>query len=287
MFGSVEVKDMKRIKYALPALMLLVVWCVGGIFRADEKNSDYRIVVMGDSIIGQVRDDTSVTGIMEGILQEKVFNGAFGGSNMSRMDHSRSLAFNADGLSMVALALAIGYDDFRVQRNVKLSIYGNGTEYFAKTLEALTSIDFRQVEVLFIEHGANDYNLGIPLSNEEAPYDEYTFGGALRTVLETLRGRFLRLRIVLVTPAYIWRTDMGLTCEEWFSGYGYLEDYVNLEIQIAGEYDIEVIDNYHDFLPNEEWDDWRLYSTDGLHLNEAGREKMARRLTDFLQGRDY
>lgn len=284
---------MKKLIYGLLALVILIGWCGSSFLPAwkrdllGEEKSVYKIVCLGDSIFGQIRGETSITHIMEEILQEKIFNGAFGGSNMSRLDNSRSLAYPTDGLSMAALAQAIGYDDFRVQRNVKIEAYGNGTEYFGETLEMLSGIDFQQVEVLFIEHGANDYHAEIPLINSADVYDTYTFGGALRMIIETLRERFPSLRIILVTPTYSWSERLQLTCEEWNTGHGYLEDYVNLEIQIAEEYGIEVIDNYHDFYPHEEWEDLRIYTTDGLHPNEAGREKIARRLADYLLESGY
>ena len=46
--------------------------------------------------------------------------------------------------------------------------------------------------------------------------------------------------------------------------------------------DVEVIDIYHDYYPHDNWDDLYLYTDDGLHPNEAGREKIAQTLADYL-----
>ena len=73
------------------------------------------------------------------------------------------------------------------------------------------------------------------------------------------------------------------TCETEDFGGGPLEDYVNAEIALARELDLEVIDLYHDFFPHEEWEDWRLYSKDGLHPNEAGREKIVLEIAEYLK----
>ena len=61
-----------------------------------------------------------------------------------------------------------------------------------------------------------------------------------------------------------------------------LEDYVNAEIGLCQALDVEVIDIYHDYYPHDNWDDLYLYTDDGLHPNEAGREKIAQTLADYL-----
>jgi len=58
---------------------------------------------------------------------------------------------------------------------------------------------------------------------------------------------------------------------------------VNAEIAAAEELGIEIIDIYHDLYPHEEWEDWMLYSVDGLHPNEAGRVLLAQVITDYFR----
>ena len=45
---------------------------------------------------------------------------------------------------------------------------------------------------------------------------------------------------------------------------------------------VEVIDIYHDYYPHDTWDDLYLYTDDGLHPNEAGREKIAQTIAERL-----
>ena len=54
------------------------------------------------------------------------------------------------------------------------------------------------------------------------------------------------------------------------------------ELRAAEELDIEIIDVFHDFSPHEKWEDKDLYMTDGIHPNEAGRERMARIIAEEL-----
>ena len=99
---------------------------------------------------------------------------------------------------------------------------------------------------------------------------------------EELREAYPDLRIIFITPPYTWYTVPEVTCEEYDLGGGVLEDYVNAEIGICEALDVEVIDIYHDYYPHDNWDDLYLYTDDGLHPNEAGREKIAQTLADYL-----
>lgn len=246
-----------------------------------------RIVLFGDSIMGECRDETSVSALLSEQLGETVFNGALGGTCMGRQDESRRLAFTKDSMSMQSLSQSIVTDDFGVQQTVR--IRENATEYFDRTIDALDRMDFYDVDILFISHGINDYHAGIPIDNEEDPYDVYTFNGALRSVIGSIQKKYPHIRIILITPLYSWypyHEIPELTCEEYDLGGGILEDYVEAEILTARSMGVEIIDLYHDFLPHEQWSDWEKYSRDGLHPNEAGRSLIAARIYEYLTDTD-
>ena len=61
---------------------------------------------------------------------------------------------------------------------------------------------------------------------------------------------------------------------------------MRLEQQIGQEEQIEVLDLYHDFLPNDTWEDWQRYTIDGVHPNEAGRQLIADRIVQYLKGEE-
>ena len=275
----------KEIAYWLAALFLFGLFL--GIFfantRGQEQREEFRVVMLGDSIFGQVRDETSVAAVLSELLNQPVFNGALGGTAMGRQDRDMRLADAKDSLSMEALARAIAWKDFGVQQTAR--IRESGTEHFAATIDELTTIDFEQVELLLIGHGINDYHSGMPIYNEKNTYDGYTFSGALRSALETLQEKYPEMRIVVVTPTYSWYVyyeEKDVTCEVNDLGGGILEDYVKAQIQVAEEMGVEVIDLYHDFYPHDEWSDWERYTTDGVHPNEEGRRLIAEKIYEYL-----
>lgn len=278
---SVKMRQGLRKKFIYGVIALVLFVGTAALFRLwrHQEKDVYDVVLLGDSILGQVRDETSVAALLSEKLGKSVYNGAFGGTNMAKMEADRSMSPKKGMLSMGELALAIGYDDFGVQQTLR--IRENGTDYFAQTVDELEQIDFSQVKLLVIQHGMNDYLDGVELYNEEDPYDNYSFTGALRTALKTLTKRYPDMRIILATPTYCWKLDVEQTCEEWDAGAGVLEDYVAAEWYVAKEFGVEVVDLYHDFYTHDAWEDWQINTLDGVHPNEAGRNMIAQRLADY------
>lgn len=252
-------------------------------FRSRAEKIDYRqidVVVFGDSVFADIGELDSVPVRLPEALGKSVFNVALGGTCMARLETDRRLDYSKGSLSMVGLAKSVWGRDFGVQQSAK--IRESNAEYFPGIIEGLVTIDFDQVEVILIQQGVNDYHAGIQIENPEDPYDEYTFIGALRTSLEALMRANPDFRIVLVTPAYAWYPGLGQTCEEADQGGGILGDYVDAELALAEEMGIETVDLYHDFFPHESWEEMTLYTLDGIHLNEAGREKVVQAIADVL-----
>ncbi len=239
-----------------------------------------QIVTFGDSVFGETRDETAVPARLQELLGKSVYNAAMGGTCMGRTGDDRRMDYAKGSLSMAGLAKAVLAQDFAVQQSLR--IRENKTEYFREVLNSLEMMDFSQVEMVLIQHGINDYHAAIPIENPEDLYDEYTYLGALRSAVRDLRRVNPDIRIVLVTPTYTWYIYTGLTCEEADQGSGVLEDYVDAQFRAGEELGLEVIDVYHDFYPHEKWEDKDLYTRDGLHPNEAGREKLARRIAQAL-----
>lgn len=267
---------------AVAALLSLVLFL--HIFKAVQGHSERQeaeIVVFGDSIFGEVRDETAVPAQLETLLNRKVYNAAFGGTCAARIEQDKPLDYMRGTFSLAALVKAVEADDFGVQQSVIMR--ESNTVYYAETIDGLEKLDFSKVDIFLIEQGLNDYQAGVPIDNSDNPYDEHTFLGALRVAVNSLKKVDPEARIIIVTPVFAWYTSTRVTCETADYGGGILEDYVNAEISLARELGIEVIDVYHDLFPHTKWEDWEVYSRDGMHLNEAGREKMAQRIAEHLR----
>lgn len=248
--------------------------------RKGGKTYSPQIVVLGDSICGQVRDESSVSEQLSVLLGEEVYNGALGGTCFSRIDTEGRIAYTKDSLSFAAISQAAALDDFGTQQAT--IVRESATEYFPEVVDTLEEIDFSEVEILLVQYGVNDYHEGVPLDNPENLYDEHTFGGALRSALSVWQDAYPELRVILLTSTYSWYEYTRETCEEKDEGGGILEDYVNKEIQVAEEMNVEILDLYHDFYPHETWEDRMIYTRDGLHPNENGRRLLAETVAAYL-----
>lgn len=271
-----------KIAYGLIAVAVFVVLLV--LTFPDRQSTltrtHYPVVIMGDSIMGQSRGETSVAEQLEGLLDVPVYNGAFGGTCLSVQEDSKT-NYTADLMNMVGLSKAIVADDFGVQQTARSR--REITDYYAPVVDEMECVDFDRVEVLVLAFGVNDYHAGVALDNASYPMDETTFGGALRSVISTLQGKYPDMRIVLATPTYAWYRGKNLTCEEYERGGLYLEEYVTKELAIAEEMGVEVVDLYHDVYPHEKWEDWEIYTEDGLHPNESGRALLAELLAGQIK----
>lgn len=278
-----EEEGRRKIIYGIISAALFAVLFLAS-FRIRESSAESRyaeIVVFGDSVFGEIRDETAVPARLQRLLGKSVYNGAFGGTCAARTEPERRLDYTKDTFSLVGLAKSVYAGDFGVQQSIIMR--ESNAEYFGETIDGLDSLDFSKVEIFVIQHGINDYHAGTPIENEEQPYDERTFLGALRTAVDALRKVRPEARILLVTPLYTWYPSQGLTCEEADYGGGILADYVNAELELAEKLGLEVVDVYHNFYPHDKWEDWGLYSRDGMHPNDAGRQILAEEIAKRLQ----
>lgn len=243
------------------------------------------IVVLGDSIFGLIRDETSIPARLQALTGKTVYNAALGGTSAARRSSDSRMNCPKDSFTLAGLAKAIQAEDFGVQHSI--TIRESNTECYPEVIDGLETVDFSRVETVIILQGINDYHAGIPIENPEDPYDEYTFLGALRSSLDALKKTNPGLRVMWLTPTYTWYIAAGETCEEADQGGGKLSDYVEAQLRTAQEMGVEIIDVYHDFYPHDNWEDWELYTFDGIHPNEEGRELLAQRIVAALEGRAW
>lgn len=278
----------KKKKQQIISCMIISVVLFAALFlvsfrtRADVPGRQpVEIVIFGDSMIGEVRDERSIPALLREELGKNVYNGAFSGTCAARIEPQDRLDYARDMYSLAELSRSAYSGDFGVQRSIVMK--ESNTELFAEALDGLDGIDFKRVDVIVIQQGLNDYHAGVPIENPEAPYDDRTFLGTLRTAVSLFRKANPAVRIVLLSPGYAWYLERGQTCEELNFGGGVLEDYVNAELRLSEELDLEFIDVYHDLYSHGEWEDWRIYTREGLHPNDDGRRAIANRLAEQLR----
>ena len=157
----------RKITYVIISLLLICACLWGYVKITEVPKRQLDILFLGDSLIGQYRDETSIPYLVEEELGMSVFNGAFGGTSLAKLNLEDKSTFQKDGLTLVSLARAISFDDFGVQQSVY--IREAATEHFGQVVDELEQIDLQNLKYLIIEYGTNDYFAGVQLENPENP----------------------------------------------------------------------------------------------------------------------
>ena len=293
-YGQCEVGEMRNFmkKAALWMISLLaagvIVWICADGFSLFASKKAPEIVLLGDSIVGTPVDGVDFAECLEQAVGMTVQNGGFGGTCAS-YDIEHAYPADVSGqLSLAQISRAIAAGDFSVQLAQTaygeryFDVFGQALEYFPGRVEELEQVDFKGVKYLVIEHGTNDYNKGVLVDNATDQYDETTFAGALRTSIERLQKAYPDLQILLMTPTWccIIKDTASYPCDETDWGGGYLEVYAEAELLVAKEYDLPILDNYHESGIGR--DTMAQFLHDGIHLSLSGQQLLAKKLADFI-----
>lgn len=274
-----------KIIYGLSGFLVMLAALPILLCPTQRRDLQAELLFLGDSIVGQCRDETGIPVLTAIELGSSVINGAFGGSTMSLRNLDGRDAYYHDSLSFSRLARAVATEDFGSQQTIRTKNYV--TMHFKNVIDQLDIVDFSTIKVVFISYGMNDYTTGSAVVNPLDPRDPYTVEGAMRTGIYFLQKAYPDLRIIFVSPTYCWFLNAGEeaaeTCETNDYGGGYLEEYVEAMRCVADECGVEFLDLYHDYYPHEQYQDWQLYTEDGIHPNEAGRQKIAQTLAAYLR----
>ena len=252
---------------------------------SNSKSEEYEVVFFGDSIIASNHSGLwDIPTIVGDGIEMRVLNAAIGGTTLCDIAYAKKVGDCNSIYSMSAIAKSIYNADFSIQilASQKENTYVD--EWRGIVSEQLKKIDFAKTKYILIEHGANDYLSGITIENDNDLHSEETFAGQLRTIIEELRYAAPDSKIVLITPIYIFPYGYDKDCHEMDFGGGILDKYVEKEIEIAGEYGIILIDNFHDVDINKE--NFEEYIPGGLHGNYEGNRLIAENIVKHLKELD-
>jgi len=273
-------KKLENIAVMLVSFLILMSILTVVFLFSIEKKQRVPVLLMGDSIFGQYRDETSVAYYLSEELGREVFNGAFGGSCMAMQNVENDKYYYMDAFNFSNLSRAVAHQDFGVQQTVRTKDIP--TAHFPEVVDEMETIDMEQVEVLVLCYGLNDYMAGTPIEDPANPMNETTFCGALRQGVAEIKKSYPGIRIIVVSSTYCWFLNTMEDCENNDYGGGYLAEYVEAEKKTCAELDIEFLDWYHDFYDYESIEKWSEHTEDGMHPNQDTRKWMARILANII-----
>ena len=212
--------------------------------------SNWDIVFLGDSIIGNFTDSSSVPGVVRGLTGANVYNCGYGGRGAARNEHTP--------IALPDVVNCITAGDAS-PLPVEEQVY-KGVNAFLERETTAPNLMF------VINHGLNDYFTGVPVETADS-YDITSYSGALRTAIRDLQTHFPGAEILLNTSNFTTFFDNGKEINSHRGGQ--LIDYVNAVPMVARDMNVNVLDVYH-LLPITD-ENWQLYLSDGCHPNEMTR----------------
>lgn len=237
-----------------------------------ETDQPLQIVFLGDSILDGYRDGTGIAYLTGVGCNAKVYNLAMGGTTaaLTTYENANYGEWNSRCLQGVVHAIC-GNVDPKI-----LDGYRAG--------EIFNTCDFSQTDYFVIEYGMNDFLSGIPISDEDEVYNQYTYVGALRIAVMNLRETFPDAQIVLCSPNYaqFWGTDGAFLGDGNMvnNGGGTLAQYYRVCGNVSADMHTLFLNAYEgiglDAYTADE------YLEDGIHLSEKGRRKYAEKLTEII-----
>lgn len=268
-------------------IALIAFLVIFGSFMKKEKAADYsseepKVILFGDSMFAFWQDENSVASNLEEILGAKVLDASFGGSCLAYLDRDGKLSLSSDAYSLAALTRAIKAGDFRYQINAEIS--GNGTEYFKNRVKLLESSDISGADVIVIENLINDYHSAVPAKAQYGKYDEYSYEGALRSVIKSFKEMYPTVRIVVAAPPVTWYLVDGkyVSAFQRDFGGGTIDVYRDVQKSVADEMKVDFLDLSKAY-DNTKEETVLEYTCEGLHPNEASSRLLAEYMGEFLK----
>lgn len=247
------------------------------------------IVNLGDSIFGMYEAPNDISTKLAELTGASVYNCGFGGCRMAK--HSSAYF---DPFSMYRLADAIVSGDFSLQdeaiKLAKMDVNQTGALVFKfpTTLARLKDIDFKKVDIVTIAYGTNDWRGGNSLDHDTNSFDIDCIAGALRYSVEKLLTKYPHLKVFICSPIYrCWNNPDGSIRYDSDSSASavngvLLTDIVKKEKEVAKEYNLPFVDNYHKLGINK-INRLRYFSVaDGTHPNLAARQLIAAHIAKYL-----
>ena len=165
----------------------------------------------------------------------------------------------------LAMAYECGVGGTRIARRKSPTDYATKFDlYFRLRAQVMP----KDVDIVVIFGGTNDFGHGDALFGNINSTDDYTFNGALNNLINQIKHDCPNADIVYLTPLHRFDEDRCVNGTVYI-----LKDYTDVIIEAAKRHNIYLIDIFNELYINPL--DPNLVP-DGLHLNDNGHEILAK-----------
>jgi lysophospholipase L1-like esterase len=146
-------------------------------------------------------------------------------------------------------------------------------------ISKLMTAGFETVTHLGLEYGTNDFRYDRPIGLD-TDYCKETFKGALNYSIQGILRSFPRLRIFLITPA--WMPTFDDRDSDWHPNEigSFLKEYVDAMIRVAELNHIPCLDMWRNLGVNKT--NVVAFTSDGVHPNDLGAIRRGEAIASFM-----
>lgn len=236
----------------------------------EEEEDMIRILVMGDSIWGNYRDETGVAARVERYMEKlgysaRIYNAAIGGTRATIDPEDNEWEYGPASESSLGKMTSI------LSGNTDVELL-QGKAAYDEMKAALAVKD--QIDYVIIAYGMNDFLSQAPINNSDRPWTGY--GTALVKGVGEVERECPNAQIMIVAPTYA--SYFSVPVQNM--GEKALYNYASVACDVARGKNTLCVDAYNnigiDAYNAEE------YLEDGVHLNERGRDLYARNIVSCL-----
>ncbi len=241
-----------------------------------EDDGQTTILALGNAPFSDETGPNGLAGQIEALSDATVINASFPNSQVAcfnaKYDPS-TLSGMDDIFNLFYVAYAISIDDYTSLETVA-SAHPDVPQYQA-AVDALKSTDFSKVDVIAIMYDAIDYENKTPVQNPDNPDDLTTYVNSMRYAFQLIQDKYPYIRIVFMSPTYMMYKDADGDLSNGRTqnlGNGTLIQYWQWAYDTCGDSSVSFLDNYYGSVNESNYEE---YLADNIHLNDAGRTKIA------------
>ncbi|MBE5833954.1 MAG: hypothetical protein E7309_04895 [Butyrivibrio sp.] len=237
-------------------------------------SDDLVVVYLGDSQMDNGREDNSdIPSYVQQILGGTHYNLGVGGTvatNIAGNDNSQDA--NLFGF------LSIFEGRYTVDECLS-------TDYAA--YDIVQNVNLQDVDVFVLAYGINDFLAKMPRAYDYDNSNYATYRGGLTYGIDKLRMLCPNAAIIVCSPTYCYFYDVvGIVNSDGNMadlGYGPLAEYASTCEQVAEEKGCTYLDTYYGTRFDLSIYTFDKYTTDGIHLNNTGRQIYATVLARYIK----
>ena len=236
------------------------------------EDGELNILCLGGNPFSDERGEAGLAAKIGALGKANVINGAFPDSQITcrnpEYDPSDQEGMD-DIFNFFYVAYCISIGNFDAMDNV--AAFHMDDDRYSAAIEALKNTDFNKIDMIALMYDSTDYINEMPIVNEGYRDELTTYVGSLKNGLELIQKAYPHIRIIFMSPTYS-ELDGGKSGRTTDLGNGTLIQYWQWAFDITGSCSVSFLDNYYGSINENNFGE---YLSEGMHINEKGREKIA------------